>query len=49
MAVAAGDYLAGAAGGLTLGEMIDVLGGRAEALTELWNNWDRVRPLLLQP
>ena len=49
VAVAAGDYLAGAAGGLTLGEMIDVLGGRAEALTELWNNWDRVRPLLLQP
>ena len=49
VAVAAGDYLAGAAGGLTLGEMIDVLGGRAEGLTELWNDWDRIRPLLLQP
>jgi hypothetical protein len=49
VAVAAGDYLAGAAGGLTLGEMIDVLGGRAEGLTELWNSWDRIRPLLLEP
>ena len=49
VAVAAGDYLTGAAGGLTLGEMIDVLGGRAEGLTELWNDWDRIRPLLLQP
>jgi hypothetical protein len=49
VAVAAGDYLAGAAGGLTLGEMIDVLGGRAEGLTELWNGWDRIRLLLLQP
>ena len=49
VAVAAGDYLAGAAGGLTLGEMIDVLGGRAEGLTELWNGWSRIRPLLLEP
>lgn len=49
VAVAAGDYLAGAAGGLTLGEMIDVLGARAEALTDLWNDWSRIRTLLLQP
>jgi hypothetical protein len=49
VAVAAGDYLAGAAGGLTLGEMIDLLGGRAEALTDLWNDWSRIRTLLLEP
>jgi hypothetical protein len=49
VAVAAGEFLAGAAGGLTLGEMVALLRGRAEGLTELWNAWGRVRPLLLQP
>jgi hypothetical protein len=47
VAVAADEYLAETAGGLTLGELVDVLGRRADALTELWNDWGRVRPLLL--
>ena len=47
--VAAGDFLADAAGGLTLGEMVALLRDRAETLTDLWNAWGRVRPLLLQP
>ena len=47
VSVAADEYLADAAGGLTLGELVDVLGRRADALTELWNEWGRVRPLLL--
>lgn len=46
-AVAADEFLAGAAGGLTLGELVTVLGLRADALTDLWNEWGRVRPLLL--
>ena len=46
--VEAGRHLAEAAGGLTMGEMVDLLGRRAEPLTELWNAWGRVRPLLLE-
>jgi len=46
--VEAGRYLAEAAGGLTMGEMVDLLGRRAEPLAELWNAWGRVRPLLLE-
>jgi len=34
-------------GGLTLGELVSLLGRRADALPELWNEWARVRPLLL--
>lgn len=45
--VAADEYLVGAAGGLTLGELVSTLGLRADALTDLWNDWGRVRPLLL--
>ena len=45
--VAGDEYLAAAAGGLTLGELVSVLGRRADDLTELWNDWGRVRPLLL--
>jgi hypothetical protein len=45
--VDAGRYLSEAAGGLTMGEMVDLLGRRAEPLAELWNAWGRVRPLLL--
>ncbi|MCU0483047.1 MAG: hypothetical protein MUC54_02050, partial [Chloroflexi bacterium] len=45
--VDAGQFLAEAAGGLTLGEMVDLLGQRAEGLSDLWNAWGRVRPLLL--
>jgi hypothetical protein len=47
--VDAGRFVAEAAGELTLGEMIDLLGRRAEELSELWNAWGRVRPLLLAP
>jgi hypothetical protein len=47
VAVAADEYLAAAVGGLTLGELVSLLGRRAEGLTEVWNAWGRVRPLLL--
>lgn len=32
---------------LTLGELVTILGRRAESLADLWNDWPRVRPLLL--
>jgi hypothetical protein len=47
--VAADEYVWEAAGGLTLGELVSLLGRRADALTELWNEWGTVRPLLLSP
>ena len=46
--VAADEYVASAAGGLTLGEMVTMLGRRADALTELWNEWGIARPILLE-
>ena len=46
--VAADEYLAVNAGDLTLGEMITLLGRRADGLAELWNQWGTIRPLLLQ-
>ena len=46
--VAADEYVAAAAADLTLGEMVALLGGRAEPLADLWNNWGRIRPLLLE-
>ena len=46
--VAAGEYLAVAAADLTLGEVVTMLGRRADGLTEVWNAWGRVRPLLLE-
>ena len=46
--VAADEYLAGVAGDLTLGEMVTMLGRRADALAEIWNQWGRIRPLLLE-
>ncbi len=45
--VAADEYLWEAAGTLTLGELVSLLGRRADALTDLWNEWGLVRPLLL--
>jgi hypothetical protein len=45
--VAADEYVWEAAGGLTLGEMVSLLGRRADGLAELWNEWGNVRPLLL--
>jgi hypothetical protein len=47
--VDAGRFVAEAAGELTLGEMIDLLGRRAEELSAVWNAWGRIRPLLLSP
>jgi hypothetical protein len=46
--VAADEYIAGAAGGLSLGDLITLLGPRADPLTELWNAWGTVRPILLE-
>lgn len=46
--VAADEYVAGAAGGLTLGELLTLLGRRADGLAELWNQWGAVRPILLE-
>jgi hypothetical protein len=45
--VAAAEHLAGAAGDMTLGELVSMLGRRADGLTDVWNDWGRVRPLLL--
>jgi hypothetical protein len=47
--VASDEFIMEAAGGLTLGELVDALGRRADDLTDLWNDWGRVRPLLLAP
>ncbi len=46
--VAADEYLAGIAGDLTLAEMVTMLGRRADGLAEVWNQWGRIRPLLLE-
>ena len=45
--VAAAEHLAGAADDMTLGSLIAMLGRRADGLTEIWNAWGRVRPVLL--
>jgi hypothetical protein len=45
--VASEAYLASKAPLLTLGGLVVALGRRAELLADLWNDWDRVRPLLL--
>jgi hypothetical protein len=47
--VAAGEYVTEAAGGFSLGELVSLLGRRADALTEVWNAWGRIRPILLEP
>jgi hypothetical protein len=47
--VAADEYVWEAAGSLSLGELISLLGRRADPLTELWNEWGTIRPLLLAP
>jgi hypothetical protein len=46
--VAAAEYLATSAGDLTLGELVTMLGRRADGLTDAWNEWGRIRPLLLE-
>lgn len=46
--VAADEHLAGTAGDLSLSELVALLGRRADGLADLWNDWGRVRPLLLE-
>lgn len=48
VSVAADEYLAGVAGDLTLAEMVTMLGRRADSLADIWNQWGRIRPLLLE-
>jgi hypothetical protein len=45
--VSAAEHLAASAGDLTLGELVSMLGRRADGLAEVWNHWGRIRPLLL--
>ncbi len=45
--VAADEWLSDQAGDLSLGRMVDALGGRAAELADVWNAWGRVRPALL--
>ena len=45
--VAADEFLATRAPDLDLGEMVAVLGRRSERLSEVWNRWGRIRPLLV--
>jgi len=45
--VAAAEHLAGAAGDMSLGSLVAMLGRRADGLTEIWNAWGRVRPVLM--
>jgi hypothetical protein len=47
VAVSATEHLAGAAPDLTLGELVTMLGRRADGLADVWNTWGRIRPLLL--
>ena len=44
--VSADAFIASRASALTLGELVRLLGRRAEFLADLWNEWPRVRPLL---
>lgn len=44
--VSADRFVAVRAPDLTLGELVRLLGRRAEALADLWNEWPRCRPLL---
>jgi hypothetical protein len=44
--VAADAFIAARAPALTMGELVHLLGRRAELLADLWNDWPSVRPLL---
>ena len=45
--VASDAFVAANAPTLSLGELVNLLGRRSEALADLWNEWPRVRELLL--
>lgn len=47
--VAADEYLRQAGGELELGEVVDLLGARADPLAGLWDAWATARSLLLAP
>ncbi|MFI5261279.1 MAG: hypothetical protein ACHQZR_01840 [Candidatus Limnocylindrales bacterium] len=47
VSVAADEFLASAAPDMSLAELVAILGRRSESLADLWNQWGRVRPLLL--
>jgi hypothetical protein len=44
--VATDTFIATKAPALTLGELVRLLGRRAEPLADLWNDWPKLRPLL---
>ncbi len=44
--VSADNFIAARAPALTLGELVRMLGRRAEYLPDLWNDWPRCRPLM---
>ncbi len=46
--IAADEFFLREAAGLTLSELVEALGHRADELADLWNAWGRVRPLLLE-
>ena len=46
VSASADTFIASRAPALTLGELVRLLGRRAEPLADLWNDWPRVRPLL---
>lgn len=48
LTVAADEHLAATASDLSLSDLIALLGRRADGLADLWNDWGRVRPLLLE-
>ncbi len=48
LTVAADEHLAATAGDLSLSDLIALLGRRADGLADLWNDWGRIRPLLLE-
>ncbi|CAN5719151.1 hypothetical protein BH18CHL1_BH18CHL1_07430 [soil metagenome] len=45
--MAADEFLGQCATGLELEQMLGFLGRRAEALDALWDDWGRVRPILM--
>jgi hypothetical protein len=46
--VAGPEHLALTAGDLTLGELVTMLGRRADGMADIWNDWGRIRPVLLE-
>ena len=46
--VAGAEHLALTAGDLTLGELVTMLGRRADGMADIWNDWGRIRPVLLE-